>query len=164
MSFSWGRRSHLPNDTGNSLTSAVGSPALLSPMPIARSRQSSGAGGNTCTHCKYWKRLRVKKHRPRLRFCRFGFFITPSLLGILMEQDHMINIEEIMGQLKCRKDFQCCMSGFEDLCKAQSIEVGEVSLLICLQKNGQKCKLVAVDRGDLCKCPFRIYVARKLKK
>jgi hypothetical protein len=76
----------------------------------------------------------------------------------------MINIEEIMGQLKCRKDFQCCMSGFEHLCKAQSVEVGEVSLLFCLQKNRQKCKLVAVDRGDLCKCPLRIYVARKLKK
>jgi hypothetical protein len=81
-----------------------------------------------------------------------------------MEQDHKINIEEIMGQIKCRKDLQCCMSGLEDLCKARNIEVGENSLLICLQKNPQKCKLVSVDRGSLCKCPLRIYIAKKLKK
>jgi hypothetical protein len=81
-----------------------------------------------------------------------------------MEQDHKINIEEIMGQLKCPKDFQCCMSGLEVLCKAKSVGVGEDSLLICFQKNSKKCKFVAVNHGYLCKCPLRIHIANKLKK
>jgi hypothetical protein len=81
-----------------------------------------------------------------------------------MEQDRKINIEEIMGHLKCPRDFQCCMSGFEDLCKAKSVGVGADSLLICFQENPQKCKFVAVHHGYLCKCPLRVYIARKLKK
>jgi hypothetical protein len=55
--------------------------------------------------------------------------IISSLWKRLMEQDRKINVEEIMGHLKCPKDFQCCMSGLEDLCKAKS--VGDGSFLVC---------------------------------
>jgi hypothetical protein len=81
-----------------------------------------------------------------------------------MEQDRKIDVEEIMGQLFCTKDFQCCMSGLKDLCKAKSVEVGEDSHLICFQKKPRKCKFLNRERGYLCECPLRIYLAKKLKK
>jgi hypothetical protein len=82
-----------------------------------------------------------------------------------MEQDRKIDVEQIMGQLKCPKDFQCCMSGLEDLCKAKS--VGDGSFLVCLEEHPKKCRFGSVERGYSgyrCHCPLRIYIARKLKK
>jgi hypothetical protein len=81
-----------------------------------------------------------------------------------MEQDRKIDVEQIMGQLKCPKDFQCCMSGFKDLCRARSFGLVEDSLLVCLEKHPRTCKFLALERGYLCECPLRIYIARKLKK
>jgi hypothetical protein len=79
-----------------------------------------------------------------------------------MEQDEKIDVSELMGPLICEKDFQCCMSGLEDLCKAKS--VGGGSYLVCLQKYPTKCPFISIKHGYMCRCPLRIYLAKKLKK
>jgi hypothetical protein len=80
-----------------------------------------------------------------------------------MEQDDKINVEEIMGQLFCPKHFQCCMSGFKDLCWAT--DIGLESYLKCLEEDPGACKFSSSFAGTyLCECPLRIYIARKLKK
>ena len=81
-----------------------------------------------------------------------------------MEQEYKKEIEEIIGGMKCPKDFMCYKSGLEVLCKAKSVEVGEDSHLICFQKKSRTCKLLNRQRGYVCECPLRIYLAKKLKK
>ena len=73
-------------------------------------------------------------------------------------------IEKIIGGMQCPKDFKCYKSGFEVFCKAKSVGVGDESLLVCFEKYPQKCKLVSLERGYLCECPLRIYIAKELNK
>jgi hypothetical protein len=49
-----------------------------------------------------------------------------------MEKDHQKEIEAIIGQSKCPKDFLCYGSGFETLCKARLID--GVPFLECIEK------------------------------
>jgi len=83
-----------------------------------------------------------------------------------MDQDDKKRVEEIIGKLKCPKDFQCYKSGLENLCKAKEIR-GTVSYLECLEKNSREC-IFSVYLSDwdahFCACPLRIYIAEKLKK
>jgi len=37
-------------------------------------------------------------------------------------------IKEIIGHLKCPKDFNCYKSGFDVLCKAKDVEIEKVNL------------------------------------
>jgi len=46
-----------------------------------------------------------------------------SMFGSLMGQDHKKEIEQIMSQFKCPKDFGCYKSGFKVLCKAKDIRI-----------------------------------------
>ena len=72
-------------------------------------------------------------------------------------------IAEIIGDLKCPKDFKCYRSGFEDLCKASNI--GVELFLECLEDTPQTCKFsVLMGRSCLCQCPLRYYIFKKLKK
>jgi hypothetical protein len=80
----------------------------------------------------------------------------------MKDKETETEIEEIIAQFKCPKDFKCYKSGFEVLCKAKSLADG--SFLVCLEEHPQKCKFVAVDHAYLCKCPLRIYIAKQLKK
>ena len=83
--------------------------------------------------------------------------------GWLMEQDHEKEIERIIGQLKCSKDFGCYKSGFEALCKAQ--EVGLETFLECLEEDPHECPFsVSFGALYLCECPLRMYISKKLKK
>ena len=80
-----------------------------------------------------------------------------------MEEDHKKEIEEIIGGMKCPKDFKCYKSGFEDLCKAK--DIGIELLLKCLEENPQKCPFSSpFGVGYLCQCPLRYYIVKKLKK
>ncbi len=80
-----------------------------------------------------------------------------------MEPDLKKEIEEIIGQMQCPKDFQCYKSGFKDLCKAKAI--GLRSFLQCLEENPQNCLfLLAIADSHYCDCPLRMYIARKLRK
>ncbi len=83
-----------------------------------------------------------------------------------MEPASKKEIEEIAGVFKCPKDFKCCQSGFEALCKARQVD-GVVSYLECLEEEPQECvfsKYVSVvDSGFfLCSCPLRRYLADKM--
>jgi hypothetical protein len=71
-------------------------------------------------------------------------------------------IEEIMGGMKCPKDFACFESGFEVLCRARTI--GTEQFLLCLEENPLHCKFVSVEHGYSCQCPLRLFIATKLKK
>jgi len=74
-----------------------------------------------------------------------------------------LEIEEIIGEIKCPKDFICYRSGFEKLCKAE--DVGRKSVLICLEDDPENCKFsFPIGLTYYCQCPIRFYIARKLKK
>ena len=80
-----------------------------------------------------------------------------------MDQEYKNEIEEIIAQFKCPKDFQCYKSGFEVLCNA--VHIPFESYFACMEENARDCKF-AVPFGDanLCECPLRVYIAKKLKK
>ena len=95
---------------------------------------------------------------------RWGFVVKKL---VIMEEDQRKTIEEIMGRLHvhCPRDFQCCMSRFEDICKATRI--GLETVLECLEEGPQTCPLSApfpFKDTHLCQCPLRVYIAKKLKK
>jgi len=80
-----------------------------------------------------------------------------------MEQDHMRQIEKIIGGMKCPRDFKCYKSGLENLCKAK--DIGIESFLECLEKNTQECKFsLSFGYSYYCQCPLRRYIAKRLKK
>jgi hypothetical protein len=80
-----------------------------------------------------------------------------------MEQDIEKELQEIMGDATCPKDFKCYKSGFENLCKAQ--EVGLETFLECLEEHPMECTF-SVRFGGLyyCRCPLRVYISKKFKK
>ena len=72
-------------------------------------------------------------------------------------------IEEIIGQMKCPKDFRCYKSGLEVLCKAK--DIGIDTYLECMEVYPQTCHFsVTFGYSHLCQCPLRVYIAKKLKK
>jgi hypothetical protein len=80
-----------------------------------------------------------------------------------MGQEYKKEIEEIIGQFKCPKDFICYKSGFEVLCRAK--DIGIETVVVCLEKNPRKCEFSLPRlRGYICECPIRVYIAKKLKK
>jgi hypothetical protein len=80
-----------------------------------------------------------------------------------MKEAHKKEMEGLIDELKCPKDFACYKSGFEVLCKAT--DVGIESFLECLEEKPFDCKF-SVFFGGLyyCQCPLRIYISKKLKK
>ena len=80
-----------------------------------------------------------------------------------MEQNTDSQIKGIMADFKCPKDFICYKSGFKKLCKAKDIGLEE--FLECLEENPWECVFsLSFGYSHLCRCPLRIYIAKKLKK
>jgi hypothetical protein len=80
-----------------------------------------------------------------------------------MDEDITKGIEEIIAELRCEKDFICYKSGYEILCRA--IDIPFESYYACLEENARDCKFAVPFGGNnLCECPLRIYIAKKLKK
>ena len=80
-----------------------------------------------------------------------------------MDERARKELEEIMGDMECPKDFKCYESGFENLWRAK--EVGVELFLECLEETPQKCKFsVMIGRSYLCQCPLRYYIFKKLNK
>ena len=80
-----------------------------------------------------------------------------------MEDEIRKKIEEIMGGMKCPKDFECAKGGFERLCQAK--DFGLEQFLECLEDNPLQCPFAVPFGFDLfCQCPLRVYLAKKLKK
>lgn len=80
-----------------------------------------------------------------------------------MEEALKKEIEEIICHLKCSKDFKCYKSGFDALCKAK--DIGVESYLVCLDEQPEDCPFsLSFGYGHLCKCPLRVYIAKRLGK
>ena len=80
-----------------------------------------------------------------------------------MQEEDTKELEEIIGELKCPKNFHCCESGFEMLCKAKDVGIEE--FLECLEERPFECKFsIPFGNAHYCQCPLRIYIAKKLKK
>ncbi len=80
-----------------------------------------------------------------------------------MEEGQRKEIEEIIKHFKCTRDFGCCKSGFQFLCKAE--DTGLETFLECLQESPSDCQFSLPFGGIyLCECPLRVYVSKKLKK
>jgi hypothetical protein len=77
-----------------------------------------------------------------------------------MEESTKRKLEEIIGQMKCPKDFLCYKSGFKILCKAE--DVGMKSYLKCLEENPSDCVFsMGYAESHYCTCPLRCYIAKK---
>lgn len=88
------------------------------------------------------------------------FFDAPA-----SEEQHQQTkqIEQIIGSMKCSKDFECFKSGFQKLCKVNVIGDGKV--VECSPENRGKCEFRFSFLGNsLCKCELRYYIARNLNK
>ena len=83
-----------------------------------------------------------------------------------MKSDDRKKLEEIIGGLKCPKDFRCYQAGFDTLCKAKKMEDGGVAFYLeCLEKDTQQCifsKHIPIDDFYICSCPLRRYIADKM--
>ena len=80
-----------------------------------------------------------------------------------MEKDYKKEIEGIIGEMTCPKNFKCAESGFEDLCKAK--DVGLDSYLKCLESNPSNCNFAfSYGYKHFCQCPLRVFLAKKLNK
>jgi hypothetical protein len=80
-----------------------------------------------------------------------------------MELEIEKGLNEIIGDIRCPKDFKCYKSGLEALCKAK--DVGLQSCIVCDEEYPPKC-CYSWDVGSefYCTCPARIYIAKKFKK
>jgi hypothetical protein len=78
-----------------------------------------------------------------------------------MEEKTRKTIETIIAETSCAKDFRCYRSNLSQLCKAK--DVGLESFLECLEDNPRDCEF-SIGYGDscFCRCPVRVYIAKKL--
>lgn len=79
-----------------------------------------------------------------------------------MEEEVRKKIEEIIGQMRCPKNFRCAESDFENLCKAE--DIGMDRHLLCLDNTPSRCLFSLVFDKHYCACPLRIYLAKHLGK
>ncbi len=72
-------------------------------------------------------------------------------------------IEEILRQMECKRDFQCYKNGFRDICDIK--DIGLPDSVECLSKTSRNCEYsVAFGDSAFCKCPLRVYIAKKFGK
>jgi hypothetical protein len=72
-------------------------------------------------------------------------------------------LREIKKSIHCSKKFICLKSELTTICKAE--DVGLKYNVKCLEEQPQQCEFVVPFGGEFfCKCPVRIYIAKKLKK
>jgi hypothetical protein len=82
---------------------------------------------------------------------------------LLMEPGLEKQLKELIGHLKCPKDFKCCTEGLEDLCKAR--DIGLETFAECLEVHPLDCPFsMRLANVNYCKCTLRVYIAKKLGK
>lgn len=80
-----------------------------------------------------------------------------------MDDDIRNKIEGIIGGLSCPKQFKCVSSDFQQLCQAQ--DIGMDDFLVCLEPDSTKCVFaLTFGYGHLCRCPLRVFLAKRLRK
>ena len=74
-----------------------------------------------------------------------------------------VEVEQILKKTDCQNDFACYRSGFEDVSKANLINNGK--LVECLEEKAKYCNnSFSFGNGRFCKCPLRLYIAKKFNK
>jgi hypothetical protein len=107
-----------------------------------------------------WAYYHTKYQHPLSHRDRWGLVVKQL---VIMEEDQRKEVEELIGQMQCSKDFRCYQSGLEVRCKAK--DIGIELFLECLEENPQKCSFsFRIASTNLCQCPLRVYIAKKLKK
>lgn len=80
-----------------------------------------------------------------------------------MEFDQMEEIDKLIRQMECSKNFRCKKWKFERLCKAA--DIGLDNYLECLEEDASYCDFsFFFGNGKYCKCPVRIYLAKHANK
>ena len=80
-----------------------------------------------------------------------------------MKEEDRKRIEDIIGQIQCPKDFECADSGFDKLCRAR--DFGLDNYLESLEGNPSECRFdLPFGEAQLCQCPLRVYLSKKLEK
>ncbi|MHC4541097.1 MAG: hypothetical protein ACYS74_15160, partial [Planctomycetota bacterium] len=70
-------------------------------------------------------------------------------------------IEEIVHEMDCPKDFACYRSGFTDLCKVKKAATSP--WLVCSEVQPQRCRFaLPIGHAYFCQCRLRHYVAKAL--
>lgn len=78
-------------------------------------------------------------------------------------QVHNGQIQEIVRDIQCDRDFECYKSDFKNLSKIGI--VGDATMIECLEKRAKTCKFgLPFGLGYICKCPLRNYIAKNFKK
>ncbi len=79
-------------------------------------------------------------------------------------QEHKTQIEQIISEMECPKDFVCHKSGFERLGKTRLIAEGQ--RVECLEENARLLCKFALRFGHLtlCKCPLRNYITKNFHR
>ena len=84
-----------------------------------------------------------------------------------MKQEDTDKIKEIIDDLKCPKDFACYKQGFEGICQVK--DVGLDSIVACVETTqigcGNSCPFhITYGHSHYCKCPLRVYIAKRLNR
>jgi hypothetical protein len=77
-------------------------------------------------------------------------------------REQKTQVEQIISEMECPKDFMCYDSGFKNVSKIRMIADGEK--VECLEENRLRCKF-ALHYGSftICECPLRNYIARSFQ-
>ena len=77
-------------------------------------------------------------------------------------QEHKKDIEKIMSEMTCQKEFECVKSGLESLSKAR--DIGMRTFVECFEPASEECEFsFPFGYQQFCKCPLRVYLSKKLK-
>ena len=81
-----------------------------------------------------------------------------------MDKETRKQIDKMIGQMQCPKNFQCADAGLEELCKAENI--GLEHYLECGEDDAPSCKfsLTFGNSAYYCQCPLRVYISKKLRR
>ena len=72
-----------------------------------------------------------------------------------------LEVEEIIGGLKCPKDFICYNTKYQKICNAGT--VGGEKILCCLEEDPEGCVFSLLYKETYyCQCPLRNYIAEKM--
>ena len=80
-----------------------------------------------------------------------------------MDEEFKQKVEEIVGGMQCPRSFRCCQNNFANVCKAK--DIGIETFLECSEEKPQECQFaMPFGNSHFCKCPLRVYIAKKLNK
>jgi hypothetical protein len=75
-------------------------------------------------------------------------------------EEHKKEMEKIMAEMKCPKDFECCKLGSNE--PSRTRDIGIKSFLECLGEGPQGCKFsLSFGYSWFCRCPLQLHLAKK---